>query len=86
LRWWRSDRASGRGLFLGQVGNCEFHRAIDRYSGNAFIFIEPRVRREFFLIFFVQRLQLFHALFCAGFFVITRARRRSDHCEHDDTE
>jgi len=71
---------------LRQVGDCKFHRAIDRNSGNAFIFIEPCVRREFLLVFFAQRLQLFHALFCACFFVITCARRRPDHREHDETE
>jgi hypothetical protein len=86
LRWRRSDRAGWRGLFLRQIGNCDFHRAIDRDSGNAFILIDPCVRREFLLAFFVQRLQLFHALFCARFFVITCARRRPDDREHDETE
>ena len=86
LRWRSSDRAGWRGLFLRQVGNCDFHRAIDRDSGNAFVLIDPRVRREVLLGFFVQRLQFFHALFCARFFVITCARRRPDHREHDETE
>jgi hypothetical protein len=71
---------------LSQVGDRGFHRAIDRDSGNAFVLIDPRVRCELLLAFFVQRLQSFHALFCARFFVITRARRRPDHREHDETE
>jgi hypothetical protein len=71
---------------LRQVGNCKFHRAIDRDSGNAFVLIDPCVRRELLLAFFVQRLESFHALFCARFFVITCARRWSDHREHDETE
>jgi hypothetical protein len=79
LRWRRGDRAGWRGLFLRQIDNRDFHRAIDRDSGNAFVFINPRVRRELLLGFFVQRLQLFHALFCARLFVITCARRRPDH-------
>jgi hypothetical protein len=83
---WSSDRAGWRGLFLRQVGNCDFHRAIDGDSGNAFVLIDPRVRRELLLAFFAQRLQLFHALFCARFFVITRARRRPDYREYDETE
>ena len=40
----RSDRAGWRGLFLRQVGNCDFHRAIDRDSGNAFVLIDPCVQ------------------------------------------
>jgi hypothetical protein len=71
---------------LRQIGNCDFHRAIDRDSGNAFALIDPRVRGEFLLAFFVQRLQPFHALFCARFFVITCARRRPDHRKHDESE
>jgi hypothetical protein len=71
---------------LRQIGNCDFHRAIDRDSGNAFVLIDPCVRREFLLAFFVQRLQLFHALFCARFFVITCAGRRPDDRQHDETE
>ena len=82
----RSDRAGWRGLFLRQVGDRDFLRAIDRDSGNAFVLIDPCVRRKFLLAFFVQRLQLFHALFCARFFVITCARRWPDHREHDETE
>src|SRR5207248_2356002 len=75
-----------RGLFLRQVGNCDFHRAIYRDSGKAFVLIDPSVRCELLLRFFVQRFQLFHTLFCACFFVITCARRRSDDREHDETE
>jgi hypothetical protein len=86
LRCRGSNRTSGRGLFLRQVGDCKFHRAIDRDSGNAFVLVNPCVGSEFFLIFFLQRLQSFHALFCTHFLVITRARRRPDHREHDDTE
>ena len=86
LRGGRSNRTGSRRLLLRQVGNCHFHRAIDRDSGNAFVLIDPCVRREFLLAFFVQRLQLFHALFCARFFVITCARRRPDQREHDETE
>jgi hypothetical protein len=71
---------------LGQVGNCKLHRTIDWDAGNAFVLIDPRVRREVLLGFFVQGLQLFHALFCARFFVITCARRRPDYREHDETE
>ena len=83
---WSSNRAGWRRLFLRQIGNCEFHRAIDRDPGKAFVFIDPRVRREVLLHFFVQRFQLFHALFCACFFVITCARRRPDDREYDETE
>jgi hypothetical protein len=83
LRGWRSNRTGWRGLFLCEVGNCDFHRLIDRDSGNAFVFIDPCVRREFLLALFVQRLQLFDPLFCTHFFVITCARRRPDHREHD---
>jgi hypothetical protein len=68
---------------LRQAGNCDFHRAIDWDSGNAFALINPCVRREFLLAFFVQRLQPFHALFCARFFVITCARRRPYDRKHD---
>jgi hypothetical protein len=71
---------------LRQIRNSQFHGAIDRDSGNAFSLIEPRVRGKFFLIFFAQRLQLFHALFFARFFVITCTRRRPDYREHDETE
>jgi hypothetical protein len=71
---------------LGQIGNCNFHRAIDRDSGNAFILIDPRVGRELLLGLLVQRLQLFHSLFGARFFVITSARRRPDHRKHDEPE
>jgi hypothetical protein len=56
---------------LRQVGYGEFHRAIDRDSGNAFVFINPRVRREILFVFFLQRVQFLHALLCARFFVIT---------------
>ena len=79
-----SNRAGWRGLFLRQVGNCDFHRAIDRDSGKAFVLIDPSVRCEVLLRFFVQRFQLFHTLFCACFFVITCARRRSDHPWRDN--
>jgi hypothetical protein len=71
---------------LRQVGYGKFHRAIDRDSGDALVLIDPRVCREVLLSFFVQRLQFFHALLCAGFFVIACARRWSDHREHDETE
>jgi hypothetical protein len=56
---------------LREVGNCQFHGAVDRNSGNAFVFIDPRVRREVLFVFFLQRVQFFHALPCARFFVIT---------------
>jgi hypothetical protein len=71
---------------LRQLGNCEFHRAINRNSGNAFVFIDPRVCRKVLLGFFMQRRQLLHPLFCARFFVITCARRRPDHRKHDETK
>jgi hypothetical protein len=71
---------------LRQARNGEFHRAIDRDSGNAFILIDPRVCGEVLLSFFVQRLQSFHALLCARLFIITCARRRPDHGEHDEAE
>jgi hypothetical protein len=71
---------------LRQVGNGDFHRAIDWDSGDAFALIDPRVRRELLLGFFVQLLQVFHALFCARFFVITCARRGPDHRKHDETK
>jgi hypothetical protein len=71
---------------LRKLGNRDFHRAIDRDSGNAFVFVNPSVRRKLLLGFLAQRLQFFHPLFCARFFVITCARRRPDHCEHNETE
>jgi hypothetical protein len=71
---------------LRQVGDCKLHGAIDWDPGNAFALIDPCECREFLLVFFVQRLQLFHALFRARFFVITCARRRPDHRKHDETE
>jgi hypothetical protein len=71
---------------LRQIGDCKLHRALDRDPGNAFVLIHPCERREFLLVFFVQRLQLFHPLFCARLFVITCARRRSDHRKHDQTK
>jgi hypothetical protein len=85
-RWRRSNRTGWRGLFLRQIGDCDFHRAIDRDSGNAFALIDPCVCREFLLCFFVQRFQPFHALFCARFFVITCARRWPDDREHHETK
>jgi hypothetical protein len=86
LRNWRSDRSGWGRLLLRQIGNRDFHRALDRDSRNALVLINPRVRREVLLGFFVQRLQSFHPLFCAGFFVITCARRWPDHSEHDEAE
>jgi hypothetical protein len=71
---------------LRQLGHCDSHRAIDWDAGNAFVLIDPRVRRQVLLRFFVQRLQSFHALLCACFFVISCARRRPDYGEHDETE
>jgi hypothetical protein len=71
---------------LRQIGNRDFHSAVDWDSGNAFALIDPCVRGEFLLTFFVQRLQPFHALFCARFFVIACARRRSDYRQHDETK
>jgi hypothetical protein len=71
---------------LRQIADCKLHRALDWDPGNPFVLIHPRERREFLLVFFVQRFQLFHALFCARLFVITCARRRPDHREHDQTE
>jgi hypothetical protein len=67
----RSNRTGWRGLSLRQISNCKFHGAVDRDSGNAFVLIDPRVRREILFVFFLQRFQFFHALLCARFFVIT---------------
>ena len=86
LRGRSSYRPCWRGLFLRQVGNGKFHRAINWDSGNALALIDPCIRREILLVFFVQRLQPFHALLCTRFFIITCTRRRPDHCEHDQTE
>jgi len=71
LRGRRSNRTGWRRLFLREVGNGDFHRTIDRNSGNAFVLIDPRVSREILFVFFLQRAQFFHALFCARFLVIT---------------
>jgi hypothetical protein len=68
---------------LRQLGNRQFHRAADWNSSNAFVLIDPRVRRQFRPGFLAQLLQILHALFRARLFVIASARHRPNDSEHN---
>jgi len=68
---------------LRQLGNSQFHRAINWDASNPFILVDPSVGIQRLLCVFVRGFQIFHALLCPYLFVITSARRGSNHCEYD---
>jgi hypothetical protein len=86
LRRRSSDRPGWDRFFLRQLGYRQVHRAADGDAGNAFVLINPSVRRQLLLAFLVQGLQLFHALFRTGLFVIASAWRGPHYSEHDYAE
>jgi hypothetical protein len=71
---------------LRQLGNCQFHGALNRDASDAFVFVGPTISRQSLVGFLAQRLQILHALFRPGFFVITSTRRRPNDREHDHTK
>jgi hypothetical protein len=75
-----------RWLLLRQLRNRQFHGATDRDAHNAFVLIDPGVSIQRLLGIFARGFQIFHALFRPSLFVITSTRRRSNYCEHDDSE
>jgi hypothetical protein len=71
---------------LRQLGNCQFHGALDGDASEAFVFVDPTIIRQSLVGFLAQRLQIFHALFRTGFFVIASTRRRPNDREDDHTK
>jgi hypothetical protein len=71
---------------LRKVGNCQFHGALNGDTSNAFVLVDPSVRRQLLFGFLTQGFQFFHALFCPRFLVITSPRRRADYRKHKDAE
>jgi hypothetical protein len=68
---------------LRQVSHCQFHRPTNWNASNAFVLIDPGVRRQLLFGFLAQGFQLFHALSCPRFFVIASARHGPNNREHD---
>jgi hypothetical protein len=86
VRFRRSDWTRRGGFFLRQVGNSQLHRALDRDASNAFILVDPAISRQSLFRFLARSLQIFHAFFCARFFIIASTRPWTNYGEHDHTE
>jgi hypothetical protein len=68
---------------LRQVSDRQFHRPTNWNASNAFVLVDPGVRRQVLFGFLTHGFQLFHALFRARFFVIASARHGPNYREHD---
>lgn len=71
---------------LCQLGNCQFHGTLNRDASEAFGFIDPAISGQSLVGFLAQSLQILHAFFCPGFFVIASALRRPNNRQHDYTK
>jgi hypothetical protein len=71
---------------LRQLGNCQFHGALDRDASDAFVFVDPTISSQSLVGFLAQSFQILHALFHPGFFVIASTRRRPNDREHNHTK
>jgi hypothetical protein len=83
LRLGRSDRTCLRRLLLRQLGNRQFHGTPDGDASSAFGFVDPTISVQSFVGFLAHSLQILHALFRPGFFVIASTLRRPNDREHD---
>jgi hypothetical protein len=57
-----------------QLGNRQFHGALDWDASDALVFVDPTISGQSLVGFLSQGLQILHALFCPGFFVIASTR------------
>jgi hypothetical protein len=71
---------------LRQLGNCQFHGTLNWNASEALVFVDPTISGQSFVDFLAQSLQILHALFRTGFFVITSPRCRSNDRQHDHTK
>ena len=74
------------GLLLRQLGNGQFHGALNRDASDALVLIDPAVSGQSLCRLLLGGFQIFHALFCAGFFVIASPLGRTNHREDDHTK
>jgi hypothetical protein len=71
---------------LCQPGNCQFHGTLNRDASETFGFVDPAICGQSLVGFLAQSLQILHALFCPGFFVIASALGRPNDRQHDYTK
>jgi hypothetical protein len=71
---------------LCQLGNCQFHGTVNRDASETFGFVDPAICGQSVVGFLAQSLQILHALFCPGFFVIASALGRPNDRQHDYTK
>jgi hypothetical protein len=71
---------------LCQLGNRQFHGTVNRDASETFGFVDPAICGQSVVGFLAQSLQILHALFCPGFFVIASALGRPNDRQHDYTK
>ncbi len=80
------DRPSRCGFFLSQIRDGQFHRALNRQTGDALFLVDPGVAMQRGLGFFSRSLQFSHARFGALFLVFVAPRHHSEDSPNEEAE